>query len=44
MPLMIVVVLPVMSIYYIVQRNYRRPAREAKRFDSIARSHPIRSF
>lgn len=38
MPLMIVVVVPVMWVYYLVQRNYRRPAREAKRFDSIARS------
>ncbi len=38
MPLMIVVIVPVMTLYYIIQNNYRRPAREAKRFDSIARS------
>lgn len=38
MPLMILVIGPVMSLYYIVQRDYRRPAREVKRFDSVARS------
>jgi ABC-type multidrug transport system fused ATPase/permease subunit len=38
MPLMILVILPVMILYYGVQRDYRRPAREAKRFDSIGRS------
>jgi ABC-type multidrug transport system fused ATPase/permease subunit len=29
---------PVLYAYYIIQRNYRSPAREAKRFDSVARS------
>lgn len=38
MPMMIVVIGPVMWLYYILQRDYRRPAREAKRFDSVARS------
>lgn len=38
MPLMIFVIGPVMSLYYVVQRDYRRPAREVKRFDSVARS------
>jgi ABC-type multidrug transport system fused ATPase/permease subunit len=38
MPLMIFVITPVMFLYYVVQRDYRRPAREAKRFDSIGRS------
>lgn len=38
MPLMIVIILPIMMFYYVLQRNYRRPAREAKRFDSVARS------
>ncbi|NUN06063.1 MAG: ATP-binding cassette domain-containing protein [Bdellovibrio sp.] len=38
MPLMIFVIAPIMGLYYILQRDYRRPAREAKRFDSVARS------
>lgn len=38
MPLMIFVIAPVMTLYYIVQKNYRRPAREVKRFDSVGRS------
>ncbi len=38
MPLMILVIIPVMFIYYQVQNNYRIPAREVKRLDSIARS------
>lgn len=29
---------PVLVLYYFMQRNYRRPAREVKRLDSIARS------
>jgi len=37
-PFMIVVIAPVLYAYYIVQKNYRSPAREAKRFDSVARS------
>ncbi|KYG70286.1 multidrug ABC transporter ATP-binding protein [Bdellovibrio bacteriovorus] len=38
MPLMIFVIGPVMALYYVLQRDYRRPAREVKRFDSVARS------
>lgn len=38
MPLMIFIVVPVMGLYYWLQKAYRRPAREAKRFDSVARS------
>lgn len=38
MPLMVVVILPVMVLYYVLQKDYRRPAREVKRFDSVARS------
>lgn len=38
MPLMVFIIVPVMALYYIIQNDYRRPAREAKRFDSIARS------
>lgn len=38
MPLMILVIGPVLYVYYVVQKNYRAPAREAKRFDSVARS------
>lgn len=38
LPLMIFVIAPVMVLYYFVQRDYRRPAREVKRFDSVARS------
>ncbi|KHD88413.1 MAG: multidrug ABC transporter ATPase [Bdellovibrio sp. ArHS] len=38
MPMMIFVIGPVMALYYVLQRDYRRPAREVKRFDSVARS------
>lgn len=38
MPLMVFVIIPVMALYYVLQRDYRRPAREVKRFDSVARS------
>jgi ABC-type multidrug transport system fused ATPase/permease subunit len=38
LPMMAIVILPAMWLYYRVQRDYRRPAREAKRLDSIARS------
>ncbi|MGZ3784944.1 MAG: ABC transporter transmembrane domain-containing protein [Bdellovibrio sp.] len=38
MPLLVVVIIPIMALYYLLQRDYRRPAREIKRFDSIARS------
>lgn len=37
-PFMVIIIVPVLYAYYIVQKNYRSPAREAKRFDSIARS------
>jgi len=37
-PKMIFVIVPVLYAYYIIQKNYRIPAREAKRFDSISRS------
>lgn len=37
-PLMIFVIVPILYAYYIIQKNYRTPAREAKRFDSVARS------
>lgn len=38
MPLTALLILPVMFLYYRVQAAYRRPAREAKRLDSVARS------
>lgn len=37
-PWSLVVILPVLVVYYRVQMDYRAPAREVKRFDSIARS------
>jgi ABC-type multidrug transport system fused ATPase/permease subunit len=37
-PAMIFVIVPVLYAYYIIQKNYRSPAREAKRLDSVARS------
>lgn len=37
-PAMGLVILPVLWMYYRLQKAYRSPAREAKRFDSIARS------
>lgn len=37
-PMMIFVLGPLMYAYYVLQKNYRSPAREAKRFDSVARS------
>ncbi len=37
-PWMVFVVVPVMFLYYGIQNDYRRPAREVKRFDSVARS------
>ncbi|MGZ3807944.1 MAG: ATP-binding cassette domain-containing protein, partial [Bacteriovorax sp.] len=37
-PLMVLVIAPVLYAYYVLQKNYRSPAREAKRFDSVARS------
>ncbi|MGE3262984.1 MAG: ABC transporter transmembrane domain-containing protein [Bacteriovoracia bacterium] len=38
LPLMLVVIAPVLAAYYLLQRDYRIPAREAKRLDSISRS------
>lgn len=38
MPRMIFAIVPIMVLYYVLQRDYRRPAREIKRFDSVARS------
>jgi ABC-type multidrug transport system fused ATPase/permease subunit len=44
MPLMIVVIGPVLFFYYLLQRDYRVPAREAKRLDSISRSPRFAHF
>lgn len=38
LPVMAVVIVPVLGAYYLLQRDYRIPAREAKRLDSISRS------
>jgi ABC-type multidrug transport system fused ATPase/permease subunit len=38
LPSMILVMAPVFIFYYFLQRDYRRPAREIKRLDSLARS------
>jgi len=38
LPPMLVIIFPALFIYYRLQQDYRRPAREAKRLDSIARS------
>jgi ABC-type multidrug transport system fused ATPase/permease subunit len=38
LPLMLVVIGPVLAAYYFLQRDYRIPAREAKRLDAISRS------
>ena len=38
LPLMVLIIIPVLYGYYLIQKNYRSPAREAKRFDSVARS------
>lgn len=37
-PQVLIVMAPVLLVYYAIQRDYRRPAREIKRLDSIARS------
>lgn len=37
-PVVIVVVVPVLALYYVLQRDYRKSAREAKRLESISRS------
>ena len=36
-PQALVFVIPVLCVYYRIQRDYRRPAREIKRLDSIHR-------
>ncbi len=38
MPVMVLIIGPTLWLYNKVQSDYRRPAREAKRFDSVARS------
>ncbi|MGZ5279795.1 MAG: ABC transporter transmembrane domain-containing protein, partial [Pseudobdellovibrionaceae bacterium] len=38
LPLMIFIIAPTLWVYNRIQQDYRRPAREAKRFDSVARS------
>jgi ABC-type multidrug transport system fused ATPase/permease subunit len=37
-PMMVFVIAPILYLYYVIQKLYRSPAREAKRFDSVARS------
>jgi len=44
LPVMLVVVAPVLWFYYLLQRDYRVPAREAKRLDSISRSPRFAHF
>jgi len=44
LPIIAIVVLPVFWLYYVLQRDYRIPAREAKRLDSIARSPRFAHF
>lgn len=44
LPAMLFVVAPVLWLYYLVQRDYRIPAREAKRLDSISRSPRFAHF
>lgn len=44
LPVMAVVILPVLGFYYLLQRDYRIPAREAKRLDSISRSPRFAHF
>jgi ABC-type multidrug transport system fused ATPase/permease subunit len=38
LPLMIVAIVPIMTAYYLLQKRYRYPAREVKRYDSVTRS------
>lgn len=38
LPETLLFMIPILYFYYTLQRDYRRPAREAKRLDSIARS------
>ncbi len=44
LPLMLLVVAPVLWLYYRIQRDYRIPAREAKRLDAISRSPRFAHF
>lgn len=44
LPALILVIIPVGFLYYTVQRDYRRPAREIKRIDSIKRSPRFAHF
>ena len=44
LPVLLVVVVPVLWLYYVLQRDYRVPAREAKRLDSISRSPRFAHF
>jgi ABC-type multidrug transport system fused ATPase/permease subunit len=44
LPLMAMVIVPVLWLYYLLQRDYRVPAREAKRLDSIGRSPRFAHF
>lgn len=44
LPITLLVLAPVLWLYYIVQRDYRIPAREAKRLDSISRSPRFAHF
>lgn len=44
LPLILLVVIPALWLYYRVQRDYRRAAREAKRMESIARSPRYAQF
>lgn len=44
LPLMLFVAVPVLWFYYLLQRDYRNPAREAKRLDSISRSPRFAHF
>lgn len=43
-PVVVVVVAPVLALYYILQRDYRKSAREAKRLESISRSSRYAHF
>lgn len=44
LPLLLVVVAPVFWLYYVIQRDYRVPAREVKRLDAIGRSPRFAHF
>ena len=44
LPLVLVAIFPIFFIYYNLQNNYRRVAREIKRLDSIARSPRFAHF